>query len=724
MIRKLIALLLLLGTSVYADASAPVSIGYTTDGHATLGVPRYRGGRQGDTLVIVTAQHGSNQTGWMISYDRGDTWNDVRVQWQAMADGVPTWYSSDHSAAWFDGGLHIVYRAAGGDDPAGYRYVEAPYAGESDMETPDIPAPGTNTYYPVVVATGADDVWFFDMNEGSSRDNLRYWHTTDRFATSPTVGRVTSMPDDPQNEWRMGAIIDGSGNPKVSIFDFETGFTIHTYNRSQNSWSAKTVHSASLGGSGRYYCHTEMNGLDHIAYTAGATGPLVHFFETSPGAFDSTIVDDVSYGRIAPQFCVYGEGASARLYCVYTNSDGVSYAKSWTSADGWDDTATRISGSGHNSEDPAMVPYIPSSWDFIPIWYQDVGGTNNMFFVKLDAETGSAVQDSIPPDDVQDLGYGSPTQNSVTLSWTAPGDDGSTGTAAAYDIRYHSAAIDESNWSSATEVTGEPAPGTAGSSESFEITGLGDARTYYFAIKTVDESSNSSTLSNVITAQTLSDTTPPAAIGDLSAIPGGDHGSINLTWTATGDDGLSGSAKGYSVRYSTEPITPANWRHARSYGTVPTPLPAGFSQSLLMEDLVPDQLYYVAVVATDNADNESTLSNVTSAVAFVDLSLEVMDYSGRGLPGRFRLAQNYPNPFNPATIIEYDLNHHSYVSVVVYNVIGQEIDRLVDSFQTPGHYRTVWHGTNADNAPVASGVYFYHISTKKLSAARKMVLLR
>lgn len=103
----------------------------------------------------------------------------------------------------------------------------------------------------------------------------------------------------------------------------------------------------------------------------------------------------------------------------------------------------------------------------------------------------------------------------VTLTWTAPGDDGNQGTAAVYDIRYSSEPIDEGNWDLATEVEGEPAPQPAGSAESFVVTGLQANTTYYFALKAADEVPNWSALSNVVEV-TTPDIVPPAQIIDLA----------------------------------------------------------------------------------------------------------------------------------------------------------------------------------------------------------------
>ena len=66
------------------------------------------------------------------------------------------------------------------------------------------------------------------------------------------------------------------------------------------------------------------------------------------------------------------------------------------------------------------------------------------------------------PAAVTNLATSGPTGSTVTLTWTAPGDDNNTGTATTYDIRYGASAINSGNWASATQVTGEPTPTAAG----------------------------------------------------------------------------------------------------------------------------------------------------------------------------------------------------------------------------------------------------------------------
>lgn len=90
----------------------------------------------------------------------------------------------------------------------------------------------------------------------------------------------------------------------------------------------------------------------------------------------------------------------------------------------------------------------------------------------------------------------------VTLTWTAPGDDGAAGLASSYDIRYSRTPITASNFSQASAVATPPTPQPAGSTESYTVTGLTPATVYYFAVKTSDEAGNASTISNVATQTT------------------------------------------------------------------------------------------------------------------------------------------------------------------------------------------------------------------------------
>jgi uncharacterized protein (DUF1501 family) len=86
---------------------------------------------------------------------------------------------------------------------------------------------------------------------------------------------------------------------------------------------------------------------------------------------------------------------------------------------------------------------------------------------------------------------------------------------------------------------------------------------------------------------------------------------------------------------------------------------------------------------------------------------------------RFRLNQNYPNPFNPATTITYDVPVETYVSLTVYNELGQQVRELYNGVKTPGK-----HTVTFDASGLSSGTYFYRINAGNFVETRKMILIR
>jgi hypothetical protein len=90
------------------------------------------------------------------------------------------------------------------------------------------------------------------------------------------------------------------------------------------------------------------------------------------------------------------------------------------------------------------------------------------------------------------------TASCVTLTWTAPGDDGNSGCASKYEVRYSTSPITEATWNSATQAVCPFLPSPAGTFQILSVSGLEGGRDYYFAVRTADECGNWSELSNVI----------------------------------------------------------------------------------------------------------------------------------------------------------------------------------------------------------------------------------
>ena len=90
-----------------------------------------------------------------------------------------------------------------------------------------------------------------------------------------------------------------------------------------------------------------------------------------------------------------------------------------------------------------------------------------------------------------------------------------------------------------------------------------------------------------------------------------------------------------------------------------------------------------------------------------------------GIPQKFVLRQNYPNPFNPNTTISYDLKQASSVSLKIYDVLGREINTLVQNHQNSGSYQIIFSAGD-----LAGGIYYYQLDTEYYSGVRKMLLLK
>ena len=94
-----------------------------------------------------------------------------------------------------------------------------------------------------------------------------------------------------------------------------------------------------------------------------------------------------------------------------------------------------------------------------------------------------------------------------------------------------------------------------------------------------------------------------------------------------------------------------------------------------------------------------------------------------GTPKDFALRQNFPNPFNPSTFIAYDLPSRAYVTLKVYNMLGQEVAVLANGEQEPG-YKSVKFDIASTGGRLPSGVYVYRMAAGSFTETKKMLLIR
>lgn len=94
------------------------------------------------------------------------------------------------------------------------------------------------------------------------------------------------------------------------------------------------------------------------------------------------------------------------------------------------------------------------------------------------------------------------------------------------------------------------------------------------------------------------------------------------------------------------------------------------------------------------------------------------------IPYSLRLKQNYPNPFNPSTNIEFTIPMNSRVSLIIYDVLGQEVIRLVNSDLSMGSYSLQWNGQDASGRAMDTGIYFSKLSAAGGEKVMKMLLIK
>lgn len=121
-------------------------------------------------------------------------------------------------------------------------------------------------------------------------------------------------------------------------------------------------------------------------------------------------------------------------------------------------------------------------------------------------------------------------------------------------------------------------------------------------------------------------------------------------------------------------------------------------------------------------DGSYGMHNTAFAVAVLQRSLSTLtgveavdDFT----PSTFTLSQNFPNPFNPSTTIQFSIPEMSEITLKVYDAIGNEVATLHEGMVNAGTYNVNWNASN-----MASGIYFYKISSDKFSMTKKMVLMK
>ncbi len=134
------------------------------------------------------------------------------------------------------------------------------------------------------------------------------------------------------------------------------------------------------------------------------------------------------------------------------------------------------------------------------------------------------------------------------------------------------------------------------------------------------------------------------------------------------------------------------------------------------------------VVKLDNTNLKSGNYLVADAIMLMvnrklspDAVLAVRDDKNtqKNIPSNFEVSNNYPNPFNPSTTIKYSINKSAHVKLLVYDILGREVEELVNSQKQAGEYSVRFDANN-----LSSGVYFYKFQAGQFTKTHKMILLK
>lgn len=123
---------------------------------------------------------------------------------------------------------------------------------------------------------------------------------------------------------------------------------------------------------------------------------------------------------------------------------------------------------------------------------------------------------------------------------------------------------------------------------------------------------------------------------------------------------------------------------------------------------------------SDDTDGKIWIGTSNYGISIFDPSFvsSVRDNKS-SLPATFKLSQNYPNPFNPSTNIQYSIPEDGNVKLTIYDIVGNEIETIVNEFEFAGNYKI-----NYINVNLASGVYIYKMVSGKFSDAKKMIFIK
>lgn len=194
--------------------------------------------------------------------------------------------------------------------------------------------------------------------------------------------------------------------------------------------------------------------------------------------------------------------------------------------------------------------------------------------------------------------------------------------------------------------------------------------------------------------------------------------SITLTWSAPGDDSLTGVATRYDIRYSIQPITSQNFSLASAVSGAPPPAPPRTHQSLTVSSLAPSQLYYFAIRTVDERGNWSGISNIVQRTA----PSSSVDVDGAAVAISF--SSPWPNPARQSARVNLTLPTEANVVVSVFDISGRLVRTLANGMEPAGNRDLIWDLGDNFGHPVSSGMYLMRAQLADRTFVKRLIVSR
>ncbi len=688
----------------------------------------------------------NTQFGWSINQALGSLQFEIQVKESNTMPDADDWTNSEFSATttdtWqaFNLLLNKKYywrvNVLNADDEIVYRQTAVWFStiGGAQVPTPSWPVGGETMY-----TTSPYLYWYLETQTTDLDYDLRYREQGGGWVEELDIDalffNLTNLDEGTTYEWEVRSVyMRGTADEDVSGWSATESFVTYSTTTVSQPYLSYPIDDAIVYSSSPYlywYLEEIATGVDYtVYYRQGTSGAFIAAAPTTQnlsyqltnltaGATYQWYVEatdgNTTLTSATESFSVTGGSANSYavvnwptgnpIPTVYTNAPTLS----WYVEGGtlgltkytvkWKADSPPANWATYNTltadvNDVNQTTYELSNLDYGTTYYWAVAAYDDSYSAWAEGEFtvvggASGVPILSNPDNGMTV-YAA----DVTLSWYV---NGSTLGIDEYEIMYSRSDV----WAASVTTT------TTSATQSVTIEDLIPGATYYWKVNSKytngGESGYSAPFSFYINT---------GANGPVQPIVGGPNnvmisqGNPFMTWALP-------MSPTQGTTYELELATDENMSSAQVFSNIST---TGY----IVSNLSSSQTYYWRVRSKTGSD----YSYYSGSGKFqTNQALGTEDESSL-IPDKFTVEQNYPNPFNPSTTIKFSVPEVSDVRISIYDMLGREVNVLIDQELQAGSYDVVWNGTDRSGSKVATGAYIYKIKAGSNVAVKKMILMK